>query len=39
MSKKGASFFKDSSNGMTVSFYKSGLHKPRSIGMFRILIN
>jgi hypothetical protein len=38
-SKEGGSLFKDSSNGMTISCYKCGLHKPRSMGMFRMLIN
>ena len=38
-SKEGGSIFMDSSNGMTISCYKCGLHKPRSMGMFRMLIN
>ncbi len=38
-SKEGGSLFKDSSNGMTISCYKCGLHKPRSMGMFKMLIN
>ncbi len=37
--KEGGSLFKDSSNGMTISCYKCGLHKPRSMGTFRMLIN
>lgn len=37
--KEGGSLFKDSSNGMTISCYKCGLHKPRSKGTFRMLIN
>jgi hypothetical protein len=38
-SKEGGSLFKDSSNGMTISCYKCGLHKPRSMGIFKMLIN
>ena len=38
-SKEGGSLFKDSSHGMTISCYKCGLHKPRSMGKFRMLIN
>ena len=38
-SKEGGSLFKDSSHGMTISCYKCGLHKPKYMGMFRMLIN
>jgi hypothetical protein len=38
-SKEGGSIFKDSSNGMTISCYKCGLHKPRALGTFKKLIN
>jgi hypothetical protein len=38
-SKEGGSPFRDSSNGMTMSCYKCGFHKPRSMGIFKLMIN
>lgn len=31
--------FMDSSNGMTISCYKCGLHKSRALGVFKMMIN
>jgi hypothetical protein len=37
-SKEGGSPFQDSSSGTTISCYKCGLHKPRSLGVTKIFI-
>ena len=37
-SKEGGSPFQDSSNGATLSCYKCGLHKPRSLGEFKHIL-
>jgi hypothetical protein len=38
-SKEGGSPFKDSANMSSISCYKCGLHKPRSLGVFKTMIN
>jgi hypothetical protein len=37
-SKEGGSPFQDSANGGTISCYKCGKHKPRSLGIFKRLL-
>ncbi len=38
-SKEGGSPFKDSASMGTISCYKCGMHKPRSLGSFKRLLN
>jgi hypothetical protein len=38
-SKEGGSPFKDSANMSSISCYKCGLHKPRALGVFKMMIN
>jgi len=38
-SKEGGSPFKDSANMSSISCYKCGVHKPRALGVFKMMIN
>jgi hypothetical protein len=37
--KEGGSPFKDSANMSSISCYKCGVHKPRALGVFKMMIN
>ena len=38
-SKEGGSLFKDSGSMASISCYKCGVHKPRALGIFKMMIN
>lgn len=38
ISKEGGSPFQDSASGGTISCYKCGKHKPRSLGLFKYML-